>query len=140
MTPVDNILPQLSGVRQTGPNRWIACCPAHEDRSPSLSVSETDEGNVLMHCFAGCETRAVVNAIGHELRDLFTSGTADRVKCREYPRANYKATLVEIRHPLWVLKFAAADILAGIQLPVRDLLAVEQAANLVIRALEVSNV
>lgn len=51
--------------------RGLWTCPAHEDRSPSLSVNEGDDGRVLINCFAGCEAAAVVEAIGLNLRDLF---------------------------------------------------------------------
>lgn len=45
-------------------------CPAHDDRNPSLAVTEAD-GRVLLKCHAGCETSAVVAALGLELSDLF---------------------------------------------------------------------
>jgi len=64
------VLDRLSGVRQTGPNSWIARCAGHEDRSPSLRVSEAD-GRVLLHCFAGCRTQDVLDAIGLTFADLF---------------------------------------------------------------------
>lgn len=41
---------------------WIACCPAHRDRTPSLSIRETGE-TVLVHCFAGCPQRDVIAAL-----------------------------------------------------------------------------
>jgi putative DNA primase/helicase len=41
---------------------WIAKCPAHDDRTPSLSLREAD-GEVLVHCHAGCEQRAEVAAL-----------------------------------------------------------------------------
>ena len=41
---------------------WMACCPAHDDREPSLSVRDAD-GKVLVHCHAGCEQRAVIAAL-----------------------------------------------------------------------------
>ena len=39
---VTNLLSTLNKVKQTGPGRWIACCPAHVDKHPSLSVRETE--------------------------------------------------------------------------------------------------
>jgi putative DNA primase/helicase len=50
---------------------WMARCPSHEDRSPSLSIAEGRDGRVLMHCFAGCAVEQVCAAAGFELRDLF---------------------------------------------------------------------
>jgi putative DNA primase/helicase len=41
---------------------WSACCPAHKDRTPSLSLRDVD-GKVLVHCHAGCEQTAVVEAL-----------------------------------------------------------------------------
>ncbi len=38
-------------------------CPAHEDKTPSMSVSETRDGRVLVHCFAGCSQEAVIAAL-----------------------------------------------------------------------------
>jgi hypothetical protein len=49
----------------------IWACPAHEDRSPSLSVREGDDGRVLVHCFAGCATHDVIAAVGLRWTDLF---------------------------------------------------------------------
>lgn len=53
-----------------GPN-WIARCPAHDDRRPSLTVSQGRNGRALLKCWAGCPTAAVVHALGLDWRDLF---------------------------------------------------------------------
>jgi|UniRef100_UPI004048798A putative DNA primase/helicase len=66
---IENILSRLHKVRQSG-NSWTALCPAHEDKQPSLSISTGAQG-VLLKCFAGCETSAVVDALGLRMRDLF---------------------------------------------------------------------
>jgi hypothetical protein len=65
------IIDRLHGVRSTGPGRWLARCPAHEDRSPSLSIRELDDGRVLIHDFGGCSTHAVLDAIGLDMGALF---------------------------------------------------------------------
>jgi hypothetical protein len=69
--PINLILPRLERVRQVRPNAWTALCPAHDDKSPSLSVSETEENALLIRCWAGCGATAIVGAIGLRLRDLF---------------------------------------------------------------------
>ena len=63
------LITRLTGVRNTGPDRWVAKCPAHEDRSPSLSITDR-EGRVLLHCFGGCETEAVLGAVGLRFSDI----------------------------------------------------------------------
>jgi hypothetical protein len=65
------ILSRLDRVKLTGPSKWQARCPAHDDKGPSLSVRELDDGRVLLHCFAGCSVGEVVAAVGLELSDLF---------------------------------------------------------------------
>jgi len=64
------LLSLLSGVRSCGEGRWVARCPAHADRSPSLSLRRTHD-RTLMHCWAGCKTSDVLAAIGLTLADLF---------------------------------------------------------------------
>ena len=68
---MNDLVSRLDGVKQTGASRWIARCPAHDDRSPSLAVRELDDGRWLIHCFAGCGGADVMGAIGLELSDLY---------------------------------------------------------------------
>lgn len=65
------LLDRLEGVRRTGNDRWLAKCPAHEDRSPSLSIRELGDGRVLVHDFAGCDLDSILGAVGLEAADLF---------------------------------------------------------------------
>ena len=57
-----DVASRLEGVRPSG-DGYIARCPAHDDRSPSLSVSVNDTGKLLIHCHAGCDQRTVLDAI-----------------------------------------------------------------------------
>lgn len=67
----DTVLSRLDGVRRTGEGRWIARCPHHADKRPSLAIREVDDGRVLMHCFAGCGVDAVLSSAGLTFDDLF---------------------------------------------------------------------
>jgi hypothetical protein len=58
-------------VRKLGPDRWTACCPAHDDRHPSLSIRQTNDGVLLLKCFGGCSVRDIVDSIGMNLSELF---------------------------------------------------------------------
>lgn len=69
-TSLERLLMRLHRVKLTGDLRWKACCPAHEDRWPSLSLRLMDDDRILIHCFAGCESESVVAAVGMEMRDL----------------------------------------------------------------------
>ena len=52
----------LNNSRKIADGKWIACCPAHDDKNPSLSITQTHD-KVLVHCFAGCEQRDVLQAL-----------------------------------------------------------------------------
>jgi hypothetical protein len=69
--PTDRFLSRLNGVRQVGLSRWVALCPSHDDRHPSLAIRETDDGTLLLKCFGGCGAHEIVSAVGMELHDLF---------------------------------------------------------------------
>lgn len=74
ITTEDNLgllLSQLSKVKQNGRGQYIACCPSHNDKHPSLAIRQTDDGKILLKCFGGCSTYEIVSAIGLELTDLF---------------------------------------------------------------------
>lgn len=66
---LEHLLSRLERVRKAGPNRWVACCPAHNDKSPSLSISDAN-GKVLVHCFGGCSTEEVLAVTGLTFADL----------------------------------------------------------------------
>ena len=53
--------------RHAGRSGWLANCPAHDDRTPSLSIIDGDTRPVVLHCFAGCtyqEVRKAIEAMG----------------------------------------------------------------------------
>jgi hypothetical protein len=67
----ENIIASLKKLRNTGPGKWVACCPAHEDKSPSMAISDQPDGRVLIHCFAGCTPIAILEALGLSVDELF---------------------------------------------------------------------
>jgi len=69
MTALD-LLSRLEGVRSRGTGKWWARCPAHQDNSPSLSIGEGTD-RILLYCFALCEKRDIVGALGLTMADLF---------------------------------------------------------------------
>jgi hypothetical protein len=74
---LDELLTRLKRARRSGAG-WAACCPAHDDRTPSLSVSVGENGGILLKCFAGCTLEAIVSALGLAVSDLFAEpATAD---------------------------------------------------------------
>jgi len=109
---VDRLLSQLKMVKQTGIGRWKAQCPAHEDRSPSLSIRELDDGRTLIHCFAECNTPDILAAIGMEMSDLFPDRKGNHLspERRPFPAAD---VLRCIAFEALVVVTSAATQLAG---------------------------
>lgn len=85
--PLDRLLARLDGVKRTGPGRWLAACPAHDDRRASLSVRELDDGRLLIHDFAGCPAHAVLAAVGLGLCDLYPAALHHHGKPQRQPFA-----------------------------------------------------
>lgn len=79
MTPAEKLLPRLDKVSQVVPGQWKARCPAHDDKNPSVQITEINDGTLLVKCWAGCTATEIVTAIGLEMRDLFPN-------CGETPR------------------------------------------------------
>ena len=55
---------------------YMALCPAHADGNPSLSIREGEHG-ILLHCFAGCDTRSVLEAMGLTFADICSGSNGD---------------------------------------------------------------
>ena len=110
----ESLLSMLSSVKRTGQGRWLAQCPSHEDRSPSLSIRELDDGRVLVHCFGGCSVHEVISSVGLELTDLFPpreiEGGKGKPERRPFPAADI---LRAIAFESTLILIAAADLLAG---------------------------
>lgn len=58
---------------------WIACCPAHDDQKPSLSIREVD-GKILVHCHVGCGNTEVIGVL--KKRGLWDHEPTSRFRVR----------------------------------------------------------
>jgi hypothetical protein len=85
--PVEKVLNRLEGVDESN-GSYKGLCPTHGESKPSLSVSEGDDGRVLIKCFAGCATEEVVAALGLEMKDLFETPNGHRKKVSFNPPEN----------------------------------------------------
>lgn len=113
----DEFVSRLDRPRQTGPASWVARCPAHDDRSPSLTVSEGSDGRILVHCFAGCEVENVVGAVGVSLSDLMPeTGPANHVAAPKRMRVPPMDVLRALAFQAKVVAICACDMGRGIQL------------------------
>lgn len=115
---LSDLISRLDRVKRTGQRRWLARCPAHEDRSPSLGVREIEDGRVLVHCFAGCEVEAVLTAVGLNFDALFP----DHIEYGKHERKPFPASdvLRAIVHETTIVAVAAFNVRRGIALSDQD--------------------
>lgn len=68
---IETLLSRLHKVKRRSNNQWMACCPVHQEKTPSLSIKD-DNGTVLIHCF-GCGAGGVdvCGALDVEPSELF---------------------------------------------------------------------
>ena len=88
------------GAKKRG-NGWLAPCPAHADRTPSLSIKGTNT-RLLLHCFAGCEYAAIVEALedlGYLDKRARTTGQAPT--CKEHDEAEARRKQQQKAQTLW---------------------------------------
>lgn len=129
------LLSRLEGVKRTGEGRWLARCPAHDDRRASLAVRELPDGRVLAHCFAGCSINEVLGAVGLDLADLFPAKNIDgKPERRPFPAADI---LRAVSFEAMLCALAAADIARGKRLADADRERMKLAASRLRAAAEV---
>lgn len=124
------LLDRLDKVSQTGEGRWIARCPAHEDKSPSLSVRELDTGIILIKCFAGCGAADVMVAVGLTLADLFPEPLMPNGTKPTRPNHWHAAreALRTLHKEVLIIAIAGENIAAGVVLDAQDRALVSEAA------------
>jgi hypothetical protein len=126
LVSVATLLDRLQGVRDAGPGRWTSRCPAHPDKSPSLSIRELADGTVLLHCFAGCGAAAVLEAVGLQFGALFAEPLERRLGHAPMPAG---WALMVLNREAAIVGLAASDIAAGRSLTALDAERVVQAAG-----------
>jgi hypothetical protein len=104
------LISKLEKVRQSGRGSWIARCPAHEDKSPSMTIREVEDGRVLVHCFSGCAVENILSSVGLDFDALFPPRPlADRMAPlrRPFPAAD---VLEAVAHEALVVQLTAKTL------------------------------
>jgi len=107
---INKLLERLSKVKSSGSGKWMAICPTHPDKSPSLSIKLTDDSKILLHCFAGCQVTDIVAAVGLELSDLMPNDLTYR-KGSKPPRFNRYELFDKLRDEALILSLAIRQLL-----------------------------
>lgn len=103
---------------------FLVCCPAHNDRDPSLSVAEGDDGRVLFNCKTGCTYKEICAALGVAESEFFPDSTPDNVT-ELRPKSGPPPTLAELaQHKKLPLEFLRSlgwcDGRQGVEMPYRQ--------------------
>ena len=107
---IDYVLSRLEGVKSIGTDQWISRCPAHTDRTPSLSIGIGAEGQILLYCFAGCTVEDVAKSIGLDISELWpdsgenASPEERRLRKLEAEQAKMQRDLVDQRERIEALE------------------------------------
>ena len=116
---VDILLSHLTKVRKTSKESWVACCPSHLDKSPSLTIRELDDGRVLLHCFAGCSVEEDLASVGLTFDALFPEKLVENAKPlrRPFPAGD---VLEALASEALIVAVAASNIRQGMTLTDED--------------------
>jgi CHC2 zinc finger len=127
------LLSQLDRVKQTGQSKWLARCPAHNDKSPSLAIKEVGD-RILIHCFAGCGVSEVLNAVGLDLADLFPDRVVEHYgPAPKIPKFSAYELFPLLVQEALILALACNDSMIKGVLPDADYQRAQQACQCVMR-------
>ena len=88
---INELLTLLKNVKETGDNKYIACCPSHDDKNPSLAIMLSKDGKrIILKCFAGCSESDVLNSLGVEKSDLYINSDTNHDKPTITEKHQYK--------------------------------------------------
>lgn len=120
VSPSENLLSRLHGIKQTRPDRWQAKCPAHDDRSPSLSITELPDKTILIRCWSGCSVLEIVRSVNLELRDLFPAKFEASYRPSQKPKYSASEVLRTALHEGTILALGYRSLTRGEALSLED--------------------
>lgn len=136
MRSIDLLISRIPRVKKTGRDCWRGCCPGHGGDNPSmLSIRETSDGRILLHCFKGCSVESILGTIGLEITDLFPERINDILR-PERIRFNPIDLLKSIRLEARIICLAAFYVRGGKSISAQDMSRVEIAMNRINEVLE----
>jgi hypothetical protein len=116
---IGDFLNRLERVRQLPDGQFFASCPTlahkHGDRSAGLKIKETGDGKIILHCFSGCHSEAITDAMGLTLSDLFpapdkSTHTGRRDRRSYISKAAWKSVITDAALTLITIDNSDQDI------------------------------
>lgn len=109
---INEILSKFQKVYKSGNDQWQCLCPVHEDKSPSVGIKLVNDGRILIHCFSGCNTNDILDAVGLTFDNLFPNKLEDHMK--PVKRAfNPYVVLSSLSNEILLCTLAAMDLSKG---------------------------
>lgn len=108
----EQIANSLDKPRRKGPDSWLACCPAHDDNSPSLAITDKED-TTLVYCFSGCSQENVI--------DTLRSMGLWPERNNQYKKSKVYYSKQELLDRQFFVVLVEADIKKGMKIPSRDL-------------------
>jgi hypothetical protein len=130
MNSIDTLLSRVHKLKKTGDGKWLACCPAHDDKSPSLAIKLADD-RILIHCFAGCDISAIVSTLELELSDLMPESKRHSRPDNKRPKFNKSEMFDRIVEESAILIVAIRQIFKGAPLNDNDMARVVKAEGII---------
>jgi hypothetical protein len=137
---MEKILQRLKKVKWSGTNQAMACCPAHEDKTPSLSIKDIGGGKILINCLAGCATEDVLSSIGLDWDDVMPEKTTHHRLKPTKDRVYATDALKAIRYEAQIVMLCAFDMEKGREISKEDRERLKLSVERINTALEMANV
>jgi len=111
---IETLLNALNGVKRKSQGHHVALCPVHNEKTPSLAVTDAGDGKILLHCF-GCGAGAmeIISALGIDASELFPERDCFDFSKSERPRPAFTSQqlLTAIYYETTIVMLIASDIL-----------------------------
>lgn len=109
--PIIHRLANLPKFKKLSTGRYVACCPVHGDKHPSLSITQKPDGVWVLHCFScGANGQAVCDSLGIDVTSLFPP--SDNRRYEKQHKQGFSAwQLLQCLEKDLIVIVAAADML-----------------------------
>ena len=138
-SPLEVVLSRLPGYKSAR-RGYSACCPAHNDKKPSLSIWEDEtDGHAGLMCYAGCQRKAICDAMGIEEKELYKD---DGKRHSFIPRAHIDLLDIAVdKHipPAFLTNLGILEKSRGLYIPYHNLDGTEYARGRIRTALKATN-
>jgi len=115
---INDFLSYFEKSYRSGKDEYQCLCPAHQDKTASLSIKNLPDERILIHCFAGCAANDILEAVGLTFEDIVPKRLGD-FKPVSKPFNPY-AVLKAISNETLLVALAGLEVANGKTLPQED--------------------